>query len=97
MEITVYVEPVGSGYRASTGSPVPLSAEGPSEDAAVAAIRDQLAARRRAGGRFRTLTVDDIEPLVAAARAVGANPLFEDWAKSVDDYRKANNAVPDAD
>lgn len=97
MEVPVLVEPVPAGFRAATGTPVPLSADGPSADAAVAALHTLLADRLRAGGRLRTLTVSDADAITAAARAVGENPLFGEWVQAIDDYRKAANTVPDPD
>lgn len=97
MEITVFVEPIGSRFRASTGNPIALSAEGASEDAALSALRDQLSARQRSGGHFRTMAVTDSNSVLAAARTVGENPLFEEWVRAVDAYRASNNAVPDPD
>ena len=57
MEIPVFVEPIPTGFRASTGSPLPLTADGPTADTAVAAVQGLLAERLRTGGQVHTLTV----------------------------------------
>jgi hypothetical protein len=97
VEVPVLIESLPVGFRASTGTPIPLSADGPSADAAVAALQRQLNDRLRAGGRLYRLTVSDAETVTAAARAVGEHPLFDEWVRAIDDYRKAVNTVPDAD
>jgi hypothetical protein len=38
MEVPVFVEPTPTGFRATAGSPLPLTADGPTADAAVAAV-----------------------------------------------------------
>jgi hypothetical protein len=97
MELAVFVEPHPPGFRAATGSPLGLSADGPTPDAALTALRALVAAKLGAGGRFRALTVADADSVQAAARAVGQSPLFEDWVQAVEEYRRQNNTVPDAD
>jgi hypothetical protein len=97
MEFPVLVLPQPSGFRASTGGPLDLAADGPTPDAAVAALQSLVAAKLHAGGRIRTLTVTDVDSIQAAARKVGGSPLFEDWVKAVEEYRLQHNTVPDAD
>jgi hypothetical protein len=91
MEIAVLVEPHAAGFRASTGSPIPLSADGPSEDAAVDALRALLADRLRAG-RVRTLTLADPHPVLPPGPGLADNPLFDDWLREVEAYRDRRDA-----
>lgn len=95
MELPVLVQPQSSGFRASTGGPLDLSADGPTPDAAMTALRSLVAAKLHAGGQIRTLTVTDADSIQAAARKVGESPLFEDWVQAVEEYRRQNNTVPD--
>jgi hypothetical protein len=115
MEIPVFVEPIPTGFRATTGSPLPLTADGPTADAAVAAVQELLAERLRAGGQLRTLSVKTADELSAAGRASGvltpqkveeiltaaqrlaSDPLFDDWVRAVEEYRREHNTVPDPD
>ena len=96
MQIPVLVEPHADGFRASTGSPVPLSADGPSEDAAVAALRALLADRLRAGGRLRTLTLTGPTPVLPPGPGLADNPLFDDWLAAVEEYRTRRDAEEQA-
>jgi hypothetical protein len=96
VELPVLVLPLPSGFRASSGSPFNLIADGPTPDAAVDALRVQLAANLR-GGQLRTVTVTDPDSVRAAARKLGENPLFEDWVRAVAEYRQQHNTVPDAE
>jgi hypothetical protein len=111
MEIPVFVEPTPTGFRAATGSPLPLTADGPTADAAVTALYTLLADRLRAGGQVRTLTVraadegrvgDVLTPqrvneILAAAQRLASDPLFDDWVRAVEEYRREHNTVPDPD
>jgi hypothetical protein len=92
MTITVLVERSAAGFRASTGSPVPLAADGPSEDAAVAALRELLTDRLRAGGQLRSITLGHPAPLLPPGPALADNPLFDDWLRAVEDYRTRRDA-----
>jgi hypothetical protein len=96
MELPVYIEPSPGGFRATTGGPLDLTANGPTVDAAAAALQQLVTARLRAG-QLRTLTVTGIDPILAAARVVGQNPLFENWVREVEEYRRAHNSPADTD
>ena len=95
MELPVLVSPRSAGFRASTGGPFDLSADGPTPDAAVDALRALLVAQLQSG-QVRTLTVTDPTAIIEAAQKVGESPLFEDWVQAVEEYRRQNNTVPDA-
>ena len=95
MEIAVLVEPFSSGFRASTQSPCSLSADGATEDAAVEALGTLLGDRLRAGGKLRTLTVPDLDGLATAGASLSANPLYDRYLESIEEYRRVHNAVPD--
>lgn len=97
MELAVFVTPHPPGFRARTGSPLDLTADGMTEDAALADLRSQVALKLNAGGKVRTLTLTDIDSIQAAARKVGESPLFEDWVQAVEKYRQQHNTVPDAE
>jgi hypothetical protein len=97
MELPVLVLPRSSGFRASTGGPLDLAADGPTPDAAVSALHSLVAARLNAGGHIRTLTLTAVDSVLAAGRKVGGSPLFDDWVKEVEEYRREHNTTPDAD
>jgi hypothetical protein len=88
MEIPVLVEPSPTGFRATTGAPLDLSADGPTADAALAALRMLVADRLRAGGQLRALTVT----ATPSGSGLADNPLFDDWLRAVEEYRKQRDA-----
>jgi hypothetical protein len=67
MELTVVVEQVeGNGYRASSGEPIPMSADGASREEAVLKLQESVAARVAAGLeiiRIRVPTFTPVKPL----------------------------------
>ncbi|AMV23750.1 hypothetical protein VT84_05010 [Gemmata sp. SH-PL17] len=95
MELPVLISPQSVGFRASTGGPFDLEADGPTLDAAVDALRTLVVAQLQRG-QVRTLTVTDHTAILEAAQKVGASPLFDDWVQAVEEYRRQNNTVPDA-
>jgi hypothetical protein len=97
MEIPVLVEPSPAGFRAVTGGPLDLSAEGPTADAALAARRSLIADRLRSGAQLRTLTVTDVAGILEAARRLRENPMFEEFEKAIDEYRREHNTIPTPD
>lgn len=97
MEIPVLVEPSANGFRALTGAPLNLSADGPSADAALTALHTLVADRLRAGGQLRTLTVTDVAGILEAAKRLRENPMFEEFEQAIQEYRREHNTVPNPD
>lgn len=97
MEIPVLIEPTATGFRASTQSPVPLSAEGGTEAAAMAALSDEFECRLKGGGQLLALRVPELEAILEIGDRMRANPLYPDYLAAIEEYRKVHNAVPDAD
>ena len=97
MEIPVLLEPISTGFRASTQSPVPLSAEAGTETEAMAALSDALQQKLRNGAQLRTLRTLDLDRIEEITAQMRANPLHEEMEKAFEDYRKVANAVEDAD
>lgn len=70
MTVPTLVEPIPGGFRASTGGPLALTADGPTAAAALAALRTQVDARLTGGAFFAPLpttppharTTADIDP-----------------------------------
>ena len=96
MELPVLVSPLPAGFRAATGGPLDLTADGPTPDAAVDALRALLTAKLQ-GAQLRTVTVGDHASVLAAARRLGESPLFEEWVQAVEEYRREHNTIPDAE
>jgi hypothetical protein len=91
MTIPILVEPAGSGYRAVSGGPFDLSADGPTAAEAVTALRQQLADRVSGGA----VCVDVPLPPPSAAHVLplSENPLLNDWLKAVEEYRDEVDAA----
>jgi hypothetical protein len=92
VEIPVLVEPSPTGFRATTGAPLGLTADGPTADAAVAALRAAVVERLRAGAQVRTLTVTATNGSPPAGQGLADNPLFDDWLRAVEEYRERRDA-----
>lgn len=93
MEIPVLVEPSPAGFRATTGAPLGLTADGPTADAAVAALQILVADRFRAGAQLRTLSVNGPTLPSPSGRRLADNPLFNDWLRAVEEYRQEKDTA----
>jgi predicted RNase H-like HicB family nuclease len=97
MEIPVLVEPRESGYRASMQSPLAISADGATEDAAVQALTELVGIRLAAGAKVRSVHLPDPNRIEELGHALTTNPFHADWLEGLEEYRKIHNAVPDAE
>jgi hypothetical protein len=98
MQIPVLVEPIdGNGYRARGGEPLPLTAEGPTREAALAKLKKKLQARLRNGAEIVPLEVaSEPHPWMEFAGMLDPNdPLVKDWEKAMADYRRKIDAHPE--
>ncbi len=99
MEIPVLIEPVANnGYRASCPSVGGLSAEGATPDEAMSKLREQVASRLRNGTQVATLRIPAAHvenPWVEFAGMFKDDPLFDDWQRSIAEYRREVEADPD--
>ena len=94
MTISVFVEPSAKGFRASTGSPLDLSAEAKTADEAVATVRKQFAAWLQAGGKLVRLELTDVDAILEAVERLRNNPMFEEVEEDIRRYRRIHNAKP---
>ncbi len=94
MELAVSVAPHAGGFRASTGGPLDLTADGPTADAAVGALRE-LVFDRVGTGVLRTIHVPEVERALEAAARVGENPQFDAFLEELAEHRRLHNTVPD--
>ena len=96
MDFAVSVQPVAGGFRASTGGPLDLTADGPTADAAVDAVRELVTTRLRSG-ELRVIHVSDVQAIVEAATRLSKNPQLRAYTEELAEYRRLHNTVPDAD
>jgi len=95
MQIAVVIEPVaGNGYRAR-GELLGLSADGPTREAALAGLREQLQDRLRQGTEIIGLEVAPANPWVEFAGMFQGNPLFDDVQRIMTENRQRDEADPD--
>lgn len=87
MTISVFVEPSAKGFKATTE----LTAEAKTADEAVAAVRKQFAARVKAGGEVRRISLLDFDELVESIDRLRKNPMFEEVEESIRKYRRKHN------
>ncbi len=97
MQIPVLIEPVaGNGYRARGGEPLGLTAEGPTREAALAKLKEQLRARLRNGAEIVPLEVSpERHPLAEFVGMFKDDPLIDDWKQSMAEYRRNIDEKPD--
>jgi hypothetical protein len=96
MNLNVLVVPHGDGFRAWTGGLLDLTADGPTPDAAVAALRAVVLTRLP---RFEvhTIHLPGPLPLVEPAPDPEREAAFQGFLEELAEYRRIHNTVPDAD
>ena len=63
------------------------------------AIQAEAGSVSAAGPEFATgvLTPEKLAAILDTAARCAEDPLFEDWIQAVEEYRRENNTVPEAD
>lgn len=90
MEISILVEPNSSqGFRATAPLHPELIADGPTEEAAIQQLRDQLCERLKLTKMVRVdiPTISD-KPWMAAAGVLEHEPNQEDYDEAIREYRR---------
>jgi hypothetical protein len=83
------VKVAGNGYRATTYSPLPATAEGPTSEEALANLREVVRNKAAEGATFVKLDVQLGEhPLKKFAGIFKDDAYFEDYLKGVEEYRR---------
>jgi len=97
MQIPILIEPVaGNGYRASGGEPLPLTAEGGTQEEAMANLKEKLKARLSNGAVVVPLELSSTaHPLAKFAGMFKDDPLIEEWIKSMKAYRRKRDKDAD--
>jgi hypothetical protein len=90
MQIPILIEPIaGNGYRARGGEPLALTAEGASQEEALAKLKEKLQAKLRNGTVVVPLELpSQVHPLAEFAGMFKDDPLIEEWKKSMAAYRR---------
>jgi hypothetical protein len=99
MQFPIFIEPVANnGYRASSGSPLALSADGATRDEALRNLQQQLRQRMQAGGEVATVEIPahPIEnPWVRYAGMFKDDPDFQDVVDIMAENRRQMDADPE--
>lgn len=98
MKLTVLVEPIpDGGYRVRSGDPLPMTAEGATEKAALTNLRTMINARLTNGTELVLLEVKPSEHPLAkyAGRHSPDDPVIQQWKQLVEEYRRERDADPD--
>ncbi len=90
MQIPILIEPVaGNGYRARGAEPLGLSAEGSTQEEALANLKQKLDARLCGGAVVVPLEVStQPHPLAEFVGMFKGDPLIKEWKKSMKAYRR---------
>ena len=90
MQIPVVVERVkGNGYRARSAEPVSISANGLTRDEALAKLRAKIETRLEKGTEIVGMEVGPRpHPWMEFAGMFKDDPMFDDWIKSMAEYRQ---------
>jgi hypothetical protein len=98
MDIPVLLEPTPTGWRASTGAPLNLVAEGQDREAALTDVRDQILRRYIAGARIATFTIPECDPrLDIVAEMAEDREFLEQWAQAVHEVREEKAVLETAE
>ena len=96
MYILVAIEPVaGNGFRARSGEPFLLAAEGATRQEALQKVRDLIRSRLADGLELVPCEVPAGDnPWTAMASLFHDDPLFETWQQAVVEYRRQVDEDP---
>ena len=98
MEIPVLIEPVPSkGFRARSGEPFGLTAEGATREEALQKLRELVARRIADGAELISVEVGPFQHPWARFAGTWAqdDPFIAEWEKEVEEYRKRMDEDPD--
>src|ERR1041384_7950158 len=90
MQFPVLIEKVAkSGYRARGGEPLPVTAEGSSQEEALKNLQEKLRERLSRGAVVVAMELpSQSHPLQEFAGMFKDDPLIEEWKKSMKAYRR---------
>jgi predicted RNase H-like HicB family nuclease len=97
MQIPILVEPMqGNGYVARGGEPLAISAEGDTQEKALANLREKLEARLCGGAVVVPFDLPaKPNPLAEFVGIFKDDPLIEEWKKSMKAYRRKRDKDAD--
>ncbi len=98
MEIPVLLEPVeNNAYRAKSGPPFDVTAEGATREEAVAKVREEMESKLKKGAQLTSIQwtgSPTSNPWFEFAGMFQDDPMFENWQRAIVDYRNEVEADP---
>jgi len=90
MQIPVLVEPVANnGFRARTGEPLPVSADGGTPEEAVGNLRAAMDRQLKDGKQLRSVDIASENPWLAMAGMHDSNDqVVQEWKQEMAVYRQ---------
>jgi hypothetical protein len=91
MEIPVLVEPINNnGFRARSGEPLPLCAEGTTSDEAVKKLHELLQMRLKHGARLTSLMVGSDKTTAVKGGGIYRedDPIVQEWLRIMEENRR---------
>ncbi len=97
VKLPVLIEPIDNkGFRAKSGEPLGLMAEGPTPEEALRKLQELLAARIAAGGRVVQIDLPASDhPWLRGAGMFKEDPLFAEWQQAIAERRKQIEEDPE--
>ena len=97
MKIPVIIERVNNnGYRARSGEPLTLVAEGTTEEEALRNLNDAIRQRLNDGTKLLALEVGDEERPWSGFRGwLRDDPMYDEWQEATAEYRRQVDEGPD--
>jgi hypothetical protein len=96
MQIPVLVERMNeNGYRARSGEPLPLAAEGATQEEAIRRLRALYTERLVAGARIVAVDIPAENPWLQMAGFMKDDPMFEEWREAIAENRRRIEADPE--
>jgi predicted RNase H-like HicB family nuclease len=94
VQIPVLIEPTDSnGYRVTCGPPLVLTAEGRTKAEAMQKVHELLQKRLHAGAELSTVEIGPkLNPWMKYAGWLKDDPLFEEWQREMEEYRREVDA-----
>jgi predicted RNase H-like HicB family nuclease len=94
MQIPVVIEPTPTGdFRAHAPQPLTSVGEGPTSEAALAKLREELEKELKRGKQIVLMDFpgEQENPWVAMAGSLKDNPLFDEWQAAIREFRDQVN------
>ena len=88
MTLPILIEPISTGFRASTGSPLNWMAEGTTAESATAVTRERYAQLLASGARVVEIDIRAGDSLSELAARLSENPVLQEWTDAVQEVRR---------